>query len=128
MPATHLDRLIAGVRQALEPAAKSDQVLLDQFVRDRDSAAFEAIVRRHGPQVLATCRKVLPGADADDAFQATFLALACDAGRVRAAVGAWLVVVAHRIAVRYRAADRRRAAVEARHAGPAAADWDPSWR
>jgi len=128
MPATHLDRLVAGVRRSLEPATKSDQELLDQFVRERDSASFEAIVRKHGPQVLATCRKVLPGADADDAFQATFLALARDARRVRTAVGGWLVVVAHRIAVRYRAAERRRAAVEQRHSGPSPDDRDPSWR
>src|SRR5262245_20331111 len=128
MPATHFDRLVAGVRQALEPATRSDRELLDQFTQTRDSTAFETLVRRHGPQVLATCRKVLPGADADDAFQATFLALASDARRVRTAVGGWLVVVAHRVAVRLRSAERRRSAIEARHAGPAADERDPSWR
>src|SRR5262245_26024782 len=128
MPATHFDRLVAGVRQALEPATRSDRELLDQFIRTRDSTAFETLVRRLGPQVLATCRRVLPGADADDAFQATFLALARDARRVRTAVGGWLIVVAHRISVRLRAAERRRAAIEARHAGPAADERDPSWR
>src|SRR5262245_10993262 len=128
MPATHFDRLVAGVRQALEPAPRSDRELLDQFTQPRDSTAFETLVRRHGPQVLATCRKVLPGADADDAFQATFLALARDAPRVRSAVGGWLVVVAHRVAVRMRSASRRRAEIEARHAGPPADVRDPSWR
>src|SRR5262245_12044015 len=127
MPATHFDRLVAGVRQALEPAPRSDRELLDQFTQPRDSTAFETLVRRHGPQVLATCRKVLPGADADDAFQATFLALARDARRVRTAVGGWLVVVAHRVAVRLRAAERRRQSVEARHQRPTD-DRDPSWR
>jgi RNA polymerase sigma factor (sigma-70 family) len=128
MPATHFDRLVAGVRQALEPATKSDRELLNQFIQTRDTTAFETLVRRHGPQVLATCRKILPGTDADDAFQATFLALARDARRVRTAVAGWLVVVAHRIAVRLRAAERRRSAIESRHTGPAADERDPSWR
>ena len=78
--------------------------------------------------MLATCQKVIPGADADDAFQATFVALARDAWKVRTAVGGWLTVVAHRTAVRMRAAARRRAQVETRHAGPAGSDADPSWR
>src|SRR5262245_45326628 len=81
MPATHLNRLVAGVRQALDPAGRPDRELLDRFVATRDPAAFEALVRRHAPQVLAVCRRVLPGPDADDAFQATFLALARDARR-----------------------------------------------
>lgn len=125
--ASQLDRLVADVRRALDPAAGSDADLLAAF-RLGDTAAFEALVRRHGPAVLATCQKVLPGADADDAFQAAFAALARDARKVRAAVGGWLVVVAHRTAVRMRAAARRRAAVEAHHIGPAADDRDPSWR
>jgi RNA polymerase sigma factor (sigma-70 family) len=124
---TRLNRLVADVRKALEPAARSDADLLAAFVRG-DKAAFEQLVRRHGPAVLATCQKVLPGADADDAFQATFVALARDARKVRSAVGGWLTVVAHRTAVRMRAAARRRAKVEAKHAGPAAHDADPSWR
>lgn len=85
-------------------------------------------MRRHGPAVLATCQKVLPGADSDDAFQAAFIALLRHAPQIRTAIGGWLVVVAHRIAVRMRAASQRRAAIEARHDGPGDEPGDPSWR
>lgn len=72
-----------------------------------------AIVDRHGPMVLRVCRGVLgDGADADDAFQATFLVLAQrlrEAGRPES-VGGWLHGVASRVAARARvdAARRRR--------------------
>jgi len=125
--ATRIDRLVADVRKALDPGGRSDAELLAAFVGG-DAAAFEHLVRRHGPAVLATCQNILPGADADDAFQAAFVALARDTRKVRSAVGGWLTVVAHRTAVRMRAAARRRSAVESRHSGPAGADADPSWR
>ena len=85
-------------------ASCSDGVLLDRFVRDRDEASFEALVRRHGPVVLATCRRWLGEDEAEDAFQATFLALVGQAGKLRKAdrLGAWLGCVARRIARRAR--------------------------
>src|SRR5947207_14662022 len=97
--AAQLDQLVADVIRSAERNQRSDLELLDAFAQRGDAAAFEALVRRHGPAVLATCRRVLPGADADDAFQAAFLALARHAPRVRA-VGGWLIAVAHRAAVR----------------------------
>src|SRR5262245_40123778 len=56
--------------------ALPDAELLARFRDHRDRAALEAIVRRHGPRVLAACRGVLRDrADAEDAFQATFVIL-----------------------------------------------------
>ena len=88
-----------------------DAELLRRFAATRDDAAFTVLVRRHGPLVWAVCRNLLPNeADAEDAFQATFLALIESASRVRtAAVGAWLHGVAVRVAkMTRRSAGRRR--------------------
>src|SRR5213079_103668 len=78
----------------------TDTELLARYVASRDEAAFTALVGRHGPTVLSVCRRVLHGADVDDAFQATFLALAKQAGSIRRqeAVGAWLYEVAYHTA------------------------------
>ena len=58
--------------------------LLERFAADRDEAAFEALVSRHGPMVLGTCRRMLSDPhDVDDAFQATFLVLARKAGSIQ---------------------------------------------
>jgi RNA polymerase sigma factor (sigma-70 family) len=77
----------------------SDAELLGRYAERRDPEAFAAIVARHGPVVLAACRRVLgSSADAEDAFQAVFLGLARRAGAIRgpAALPAWL----HRAAIR----------------------------
>ena len=61
------------------------------------------MVIRHGPMVLGVCRHVLnQHQDAEDAFQATFIALARKAGSIkdRRVLARWLYEVAYRIAVR----------------------------
>ena len=79
-----------------------DGQLLARYAATRDEAAFEALVARHGPMVLATCRAVLKDEhDVEDAFQATFLVLARKARSVRAgdALGGWLHRVAYRVSI-----------------------------
>jgi RNA polymerase sigma factor (sigma-70 family) len=90
----------AGLRHYLSSLATSPQTdaeLLDRFVATRDDFAFAELVRRHGPVVLAICRRVTRNRDdAEDAFQATFLVLARKAGQIRRGepLGAWLYGVA----------------------------------
>jgi RNA polymerase sigma factor (sigma-70 family) len=103
--------LLGSAYAAARLGAEPDAALLARCRGGDDRAAFEALVRRHGPRVLAACRKVLADpADIDDAFQATFLVLLQKPRAVRKAdaVGAWLYGVAHRVAVRARDLAARR--------------------
>jgi RNA polymerase sigma factor (sigma-70 family) len=101
-------------------AQLSDGQLLEHFLGQTGTAseaAFEVIVRRHGPLVLSLCRGVLRNDhDAADAFQATFLVLARRATSIRDRdrLGTWLGRVARRIALRSRGEAARRAALERR--------------
>ncbi len=88
----------------------SERQLIDRFVELGDDAAFEIIVRRHGPMVRAVCRSVLPNADDDDdAFQAIFLVLARKAHSLRQCelVGPWLCGVASQISRKAKVANAR---------------------
>jgi RNA polymerase sigma factor (sigma-70 family) len=108
-----LQALLDALRQAAGTAghcALGDEQLLERWLARRDEAAFEVLLWRHGPMVLGVCRRLLsrPG-DAEDAFQATFLTLLRRAASIRHgnALAAWLHRVAHRIALRLRAASAR---------------------
>jgi RNA polymerase sigma factor (sigma-70 family) len=82
-----------------------DAELLRRFARTRDETVFEVLVWRHGPMVLGLCQRLLrQEQDAEDAFQATFLALARKAGSIgkRHALASWLYTVAYRVACRAR--------------------------
>jgi len=103
-----LKQVLDYSRQALPP---DDGQLLLRFVAGRDEDAFATLVRRHGPMVLSVCRRLLHHAqDAEDAFQATFLVLACKAAAVakREAVGSFLYGVAYHTALKARDANLRR--------------------
>ncbi len=123
--------LLRRLRQRIDPGAGglSDGQLVTRFATLRDEAAFEALLERHGPMVLNLCRSVLRDAHAaEDAFQATFLVLACKAGsiRKRPSVASWLHGVARRVALRARARAARRPEVQvlAEPASPPAGDAD----
>src|SRR5262245_5508458 len=90
------------VAVAASEAEAADGDLVRRFTHTHDEAAFAELVRRHGPMVLATCRRILSPDihTADDAFQATFLVLATKATAVLPPerVGAWLHGVAVHVA------------------------------
>jgi RNA polymerase sigma factor (sigma-70 family) len=97
----------------------TDAQLLNSYLARGEDAAFEALVRRHGPMVLGVCRRVLRNPhDAEDAFQATFLVLLRKAASLlpRYSVGNWLYGVARRTALKAQEAAARRRAKE-RQAG-----------
>src|SRR5436305_14807864 len=95
-------RHIRRLRTA-EAGAGSDGELIAAFTARNDQSAFAGLVERYGPLVLGVCRRVLrQEQDAEDAFQATFLVLARNAGaiRKRESLGSWLYGVAYRAAMR----------------------------
>jgi RNA polymerase sigma factor (sigma-70 family) len=104
------------LRHLRQRTCDSDGDLLTRFASIRDEVAFEEIVRRHGPMVLAVCRRMLGSTpDADDAFQATFLVFVRRSATIRQTdlLANWLCAVAYRTARealrrRYRTGQRER--------------------
>jgi RNA polymerase sigma factor (sigma-70 family) len=117
--------LILGQARAAAARGLSDAQLLDRYRSAHDPAAFAALVARHAGRVWRVCRAALRHEqDAEDAFQATFLALARQAAAVRDpdALGCWLHGVAARVARRARRRDLARRTREARAAPTRRAD------
>jgi RNA polymerase sigma factor (sigma-70 family) len=111
----HLHRLASRG----EMAEVSDVQLLERFVGERHEPAFIALLNRHGAMVFGVCQRILTQTqDAEDAFQATFLALVQKARSVgkRGTVSGWLYRVAYRIAMKARVSRVRRTTRE-REAG-----------
>ena len=111
-PQAEWHRDLALIAASGTVAGLDDAELLGRFNArrgDAAEAAFEAIVARHGPMVLAVCRRSLRDApDVDDAFQATFLVLARRAPSLRVgdSLAPWLYTVARRVSAKARS--RRR--------------------
>ncbi len=108
-----------------------DSALLERYVQARDEAAFELLVWRHGSLVLNLCRRILRNNhDVDDAFQATFAALACKARTIRGqnSVAPWLFKVAYRTALAARSRSQRHVSLERAAEPLAASDDDLLWR
>jgi RNA polymerase sigma factor (sigma-70 family) len=104
MQSSTLQGFLDHLRRLTDPSRGrdlSDADLLERFRSRREEAAFTLLVQRHGPMVLALCRRVLGDAhEAEDAFQAAFLVLVRKAGTIRkqSSLAAWLYGVASRIA------------------------------
>src|SRR5262245_50558728 len=114
MATSQMSEVIQHLRSAVllrDGAGLTDGQLLTDYVSRRDEAALEALVRRHGPMVWGVCRRVLPDFhDAEDAFQATFLAFVRKAVSIasRELLANWLYGVAHQTALKARATAARR--------------------
>jgi RNA polymerase sigma factor (sigma-70 family) len=126
-----LGTFLRQLRRVTAPKAAgglSDAQLLERWLTQHDQAAFEVLVWRYGPLVLGVCRRLLRDADAEDAFQATFLALVRKAGSIgrRERVGSWLYKVAYRVALR--AARSVRAAVPLPEVPVPGGESDVLWR
>jgi RNA polymerase sigma factor (sigma-70 family) len=112
-----MNEVIHYLRRAVLPRSAAEQTdgqLLEGFVRCREGAALEILIRRHGPMVWGVCRRLLSHHDAEDAFQATFLVLVRKAASVvpRELVANWLYGVAHQTARKARATAAKKRARE----------------
>jgi Sigma-70 region 2 len=82
-----LVRQLGSLFEVGSAAGLSDRQLLERFtcrMGSVDEPAFAALVARHGPMVLGVCRQLLGDHHhAEDAYQAVFLVLACQARSIR---------------------------------------------
>src|SRR5262245_44584765 len=95
----------AATSPRVDLSSVADEQLLARFFKNHEDAAFEAIVKRHGPVVYGVCRRILSDAnDADDAFQATFMVLVRKGASLRqpGRLSSWLYGVANRTARKFR--------------------------
>ena len=125
-----LQAVLRSLADSGSPA--SDAELLKRFLA-HDEAAFAELVRRYGRLVWTACRhQTRSEAEADDAFQATFLLLLRNASKIREGgkLSAWLHGVAYKVCAKSRLAASRRTAREstsARSEGTASAVPDSAW-
>jgi RNA polymerase sigma factor (sigma-70 family) len=124
----HLSLILRHLRRTVSfsvSGESTDGQLLERFAAQHDEQAFETLVHRHGPLVLAVCRRMLSHADdAADVFQATFLVLARQARSIQRqeSVGRWLYEVAYRLSLKAKTSALRRRTRESQAAGPTATE------
>ena len=90
MATAQMDTVIRHLRRAVlrqDAADRTDGQLLASFIDQKDEAAFEALVRRHGPMVFGVCRRIV-------------LARKASSVRPREQVANWLHGVALRTAMK----------------------------
>jgi RNA polymerase sigma factor (sigma-70 family) len=123
MARTQLSLVLRHIRRLAGDGKATDRQLLHRFATQHEEVAFEMLLERHGPAVLGLCRRILRHEqDAEDVFQATFLALARKASSIRKpeSLGCWLYGVASRLAFKMRA-QRKTATILREPAGSSAA-------
>ncbi len=114
MHSSTLQDFLGHLRRLTDPNRSlelSDADLLERFRTHQEEAAFTLLVQRHGPMVLAVCRRILGDVHGiEDVFQATFLVLIRKEGTIRkqASLAAWLHRTAARLALKARAQAARR--------------------
>ena len=90
-------------RLTIQLERQTDNELLILYVDHQSEAAFNELVSRHSKMVLSVCLAVVSDRNrADDAFQATFLALIRNARRLRKSTSfaGWLYRVAYHAALK----------------------------
>jgi RNA polymerase sigma factor (sigma-70 family) len=100
----------------------STEELFRKFLRERDAASHEQVVRAYRPLVASVCKRFLRRAeDVDDAVQETFLKLAQHAHTIRGSPTSWLLATAYATAVDLirQALRERRRREQLMHLGPA---------
>lgn len=101
-------------QNATREEAPTDWSLLAQFVAG-DESAFACLMNRHQHLVMSVCQRILrEAADAEDAFQATFLVLARRAASLKwqDSIAGWLHQTARRTALKLRSMKIRRERAE----------------
>ncbi len=101
----------SGKQEEIPLVQWDDARLLKSFVVSGNREALRVIIERYGAMVMTICKRATAQhADAEDAFQATFLILVQRAGKIRKqkSLAGWLFQVARRTAVRARQRQRNR--------------------
>jgi RNA polymerase sigma factor (sigma-70 family) len=83
----------------------TDAMLLQGFSQNADETCFEELVRRYSALVMGVCHRILQNtADAEEAFQNTFLTLARKANSLSGgdSISAWIHEVAFRTSLKIR--------------------------